>query len=362
MNRRRVFDIDLPDEAEGDAPSPAPTPAPGSRRRGPMASAVRESAESLKVRQDTEAAVRAENDALAHELVRLRSLGLVVESVPVDRIDAGKLVRDRKLEDEPDLDDLKTSILAIGLSNPIRVEAQGERYELIQGWRRLRAYRALHAETGDDAWSAIPAGIVAPGDDLEVSYRRMVDENLVRKDISFAEMAELARAYATDPQTACGEVEDAVSTLFRSAPYQKRSYIRAFAQLLDMVGEALRFPAEIPRNLGLEVRKRLAEEKGAAGRLSTALAAEPERDAAREASILREFVRAGADAVPLAKRERAKAPATGRLSFPLSRPTGETKCTVSGGRLELRGQEDFSAFERDRLEKALAAFFRVLDR
>lgn len=38
----------------------------------------------------------------------------------------------------------------------------------------------------------IPAGIVAMGDVLEQLYRPMVDEDMVRKDISFAEMASWA--------------------------------------------------------------------------------------------------------------------------------------------------------------------------
>ena len=220
MRRRRVFDIDLPEE---EAPARAEVPAGKPARRGPMASAVRENAESLRARAELERSIRQENDALAHELVRLRGLGLAVEPVPLDRVDAAKLIRDRMVEENPDVEDLKDSIRAVGLSNPIRVERAGERFELIQGWRRLHAYRALLAETGEEAWAAIPAGIHEPGDDLETSYRRMVDENLVRKDVSFAEMADLARSFAADPQTSCEHVDEAVATLFRSAPYQKRS-------------------------------------------------------------------------------------------------------------------------------------------
>ena len=67
-----------------------------------------------------------------------------------------------------------------------------------------------------------------PGDDLEALYRKMVDENLVRKDISFAEMAMLALDYAADPGTAVNDPEKAVAVLFKSAGYQKRSYIRTF--------------------------------------------------------------------------------------------------------------------------------------
>ena len=92
----------------------------------------------------------------------------------------------------------------MGLSNPIRLEARADgRFELVQGYRRLSAYRELLDETGDaDRYGTIPAAVSQPGEDLEALYRQMVDENLVRKDISFAEMAMLALDYARDPGTA----------------------------------------------------------------------------------------------------------------------------------------------------------------
>ena len=42
-----------------------------------------------------------------------------------------------------ELEELKDSIRNIGLSNPIRVEQSGGRYELVQGMRRLTAFREL---------------------------------------------------------------------------------------------------------------------------------------------------------------------------------------------------------------------------
>jgi hypothetical protein len=44
--------------------------------------------------------------------------------------------------------------------------------------------------------------------------------------------------------------EDAVSVLYLSASAQKRSYIRAFAQLLEAAGDALKFPQALPRVSG----------------------------------------------------------------------------------------------------------------
>lgn len=113
--KKRVFDIDIPDEAV--AP-PAPEAKP---RRGPMASAIAENAEALQARKSAVEKIREENDALAHEYVALREQGHVVQAVPLDEVHTAMLVRDRMPGDDPELEDLVTSIRELGLSNPIRV-------------------------------------------------------------------------------------------------------------------------------------------------------------------------------------------------------------------------------------------------
>jgi len=353
--RRSRFEIDLPDAVLPDAPV-TPVPEAASTRRGPMATAVGETADSLKERRAIEEGIRAENDALAHEFVRLRKLGLVVAEVPVGSVDCTKLVRDRRAGDDADLSELKTSIAEIGLSNPIQVEEAGDgRFELIQGFRRLSAYARLHAEQGD-AWATIPAVIVPAGETIEHSYRRMVDENLVRSDISFAEMGELARAYAADPATDCASADDAVAVLFRSAGYQKRTYIRNFARLMDLIGAALSHPETLSRNLGLAVLKRLEAEPKAQAALVAAL--KGEGDPKAQTAILIRFTEEGARAAP-----RKAAPKCARVGTTLRLDAGGRKVTCIAGhdRLELSGGLDFSAYERDRLERAVAAFFAALD-
>ncbi|MFK7752394.1 MAG: ParB N-terminal domain-containing protein, partial [Sedimentitalea sp.] len=149
--KRRIFDIAFEDV---ETPVPAGTePA----RRGPMAAAITENAEALAARQTAETAIRAENDALAHELVRLKKAGLVTDLIPLDSVMATKLTRDRLAERDDQIDELKASIQALGLSNPIRVEQAGDGYELIQGYRRLTAYRELLADTKDPIYATIPA-------------------------------------------------------------------------------------------------------------------------------------------------------------------------------------------------------------
>lgn len=354
--KRRIFDIDLPEE---DAPATAS--APSGLRRGPMATAIGENAESLRQREQTEAAIRAENDSLAHEFVRLKKLGLVVDMIPVDAVHTTKLIRDRSSRGDAELDDLKTSIKALGLSNPIRVEQTGEgRYELVQGWRRLAAYRALYEETGDDFYARIPAGLMAKGETLEGLYRRMVDENMVRKDISWAEMANLARAYAEDEATGCRDLDQAVNVLFATANPQKRSYVRRFAFLMRAMESALDHATAIPRALGLAVANRIENEAGAATVLARSLAAVPGRSMEQELAILRSFADAG-DAPAVPRTGGAGRPAKrGKTTLRLPLAGGEVKCTAAPGKVELRSDLDFSAVERDRLEAAVEAFFAAL--
>lgn len=362
--KRRIFDVGLPDDQSTPTPVAA-EPAEEPARRGPMAAAVRETAESLRDRQSVETRIRAENDALAHEHVRLKRAGLITDLIPTHKVDADKLTRDRAPGADADLSELKASILAIGLSNPIRVEKQPDgRYELIQGWRRLQAFIALEAEHQDGRFVHIPAGIVATGDALETSYRRMVDENLVRKDVSFAEMAMLARAYAADPATGCDDVDKAVAALFRSAGYQKRSYIRAFADLLGLVGDVLAFPQTLGRKIGLDLRKVL-EGGAAVGRLRAMLAAAPERTAETEAALLRRFVdeelanRVAPVTEPAAPANLQPA-ARARTSLRVATTAGVMRCVATAGRLELRGPADFAAVDPRRLEAAVTALLEAL--
>jgi ParB family chromosome partitioning protein len=355
MKKRRVFDIDFPDEVEA-VPEPSVPAGTEEARRGPMASAIQENATALRERQAAEAQIRAENDRLAHEFVRMKKEGLIVDLIPIDAVQTEKLSRDRSAQRDPDLDELKASIRDIGLSNPIQVEVIGDTYELVQGFRRLAAFRELYAETGDEKYARIPAGLMAAGETLEGLYRRMVDENLVRRDISFAEMAELARAYAADPKTECATVEEAVAMLYASAGRQKRSYIRRFATVLDGVGSALMFPEAIPRALGLELEKLISKEDGAASRIKARLAAAMPTSAEAELDVLRAVL-----AAKPAPTSKSATPAKVKTTFRMAVPAGTVRCAVQNGRLEIRSEQDFSAIDQRKLEAALESFFKELE-
>ena len=321
-----------------------------------MAAAISENAEALRERQAAEAAIRAENDRLAEEFVRLKGQGLIVDLVPVDQITSEKLTRDRSAARDPEIDELKASIAAIGLSNPIRIEVDGEGYHLVQGFRRLSAYQELFAETGDEKYARIPAGLIASGEGIEALYRRMVDENLIRRDISFAEMAALARAYAADPETEVADSDAAVALLYASAGRQKRSYIRHFVTLLDHIGDALRFPEAIPRALGLSLERALSADSEYSARVKAELIRLAAETAEEEIIYLRSMLEA---ATP-EKKGGAGRKSKSKTTLQLDVPAGTVRCAAHDGRLEMRCDVDFSAAEKDRLERALRAFFDAL--
>lgn len=363
MSKRRVFDIDFtPDTAAVPAGTAPENPAekPAEARRGPMATAISENADALRTRAEAEQKIREENDRLAHEFVRLKKLGLVVDRIPLGMIRMDKLIRDRKEERDPELDELKESIKSVGLSNPIRVEERGDgRYELIQGYRRMKAYYSLLNETGDESYAAIPAGLVAKGDSLQSLYRRMVDENLVRRDISFAEMAQLALRYAEDTQTGAETIEDAVNDLYASAGRQKRIYIRHFAQVLMAVGDSLKFPEAIPRALGLDLKKRLEADAMNAQVLRDALVRVQPQSEEAELEVLRSFAegkRKNAPRTPAAPR-----PGVAKTTLRCTVPAGTVRCQARDGKIEMAMERDFSEIDRHKLEDAIAAFFAALE-
>ncbi|MBL4930174.1 hypothetical protein [Fuscibacter oryzae] len=90
MKKHRPFDIELPDD-----PETFPVGKEEPSRRSLMAAAITENAEPLRDRRAVEAAIRAENDTLAAEHVRMKQLGLIVDLIPLDQVEAWTLTRDR---------------------------------------------------------------------------------------------------------------------------------------------------------------------------------------------------------------------------------------------------------------------------
>jgi len=358
--KRRVFDINMPVE---DIPV-GKAPINEKPNRGPMASAIAENAEALNTRKTAAEAIREENDALAHEFVELREAGHVVQGIPLEDVHTYMLVRDRIPGEDLELESLMTSIKDLGLSNPIRVFARpdGTGYELVQGYRRLSAYKALRDKNdGAGDWDKIPA-LVLPGEkDIAGLYRRMVDENVIRKDLSFAEMAHAAQNYAADPATEATDLSAAVAALFQSSPYSKRSYIRSFALLLDRVGEALNFPTEIPRALGVTLARELRDRPDLAGRIKQELAGWDNRSIKDELDVLRRYAgiedleTLSADKVAEPKVKPSAKGGKTKTTFHIRSNVGQVKCTAGDGRLEIKVDRDFTSIDRARLEAAIAS-------
>ena len=355
MSKRRVFDIDFEPEPDTPLETKSDPRIRDLERRGPMASAISENADALGERQRAEAQIRAENDRLAHEYVALKRDGAIVGRIPVDEVRITKLVRDRSNAIDPELAELKDSIRAVGLSNPIHVEeVKPGHYELIQGFRRWSAFKQLLAETGDEAYAQVPAVLIARGEALAGLYRRMVDENLVRKDISFAEMANLATQFAREMKLT---IADSVETLFASTGRQKRSYIKHFAELLRRLGKDLLYPEAIPRALGLKLVKAMEADPKLQERIVAVLQVPAERDAAEEVEIL---TRALNTAVPAGTNASKPAKASAKQTIKLTRPQGAAKVTAAQGKVELQMSRDFGAVDPRKLELAVRAFLEQL--
>lgn len=363
--KKRMFDIAMPDDSAVAAPQ-ADLETDVGKRRGPMASAISENAGALTERASAEAKIRQENDTLAHEYVALKRAGLVVKMIPLDDVMTVALVRDRKKGPDIDLPELMTSIRDVGLSNPIRVEARKDgKFELIQGYRRLTAYKALRDEDGE-GWAEIPAAVIPDGGGQAKLYRQMVDENLIRKDISFAEMAMTAQAYAADPNTKPMDVESAVKEVFKSANYQRRSYIRAFARMLDLIGPFLVYPEEISRNLGLAINKRIEEDSSIVRQIKAQLAGWENRSIEDELGVLRGLI-AGEEVVERAGDTTAKAAPAGaanrrpRTTFEIGKGRNRVRCVAGVGQLTLKLDRDLTAVDRAKLERGIAQLLDALD-
>lgn len=370
VKKRSVFDINFEEEGQGDDPAKFPAgnqpeletksfnvqghPLQNTQptRRGPMASAISEAADATVERATAEAAIRAENDALAHEHMRLKKLGLITDLIKTSEVVVTKLIRDRSASGDLELQELKDSILHVGLSNPIRVEQTDQGYELIQGYRRLNAFRELASETGDARYTRIPAALVPRGEPLADLYRKMVDENLVRKGISFGEMAQLALSYSRDVNIPASE---AVAMLYASALKQKRRYILQFTYVLEMLGDAIRFPEALPRALGIELYKLFDADVGRAGEIAQVLSAYAGRDADEEQRLLRSAI------LPVKKVSQPVPKSVSKTSIRLTRPEGEARITAQEGQVSIKLSKDFSAINREVLQAGVVAFLESLD-
>ena len=156
--------------------------------------------------------------------------------IALDAIAAAAISRDRTGLDPEPFEELKASLRASGLRAPVEVfplgpapdaDSAAPRFGLIAGYRRLAAFRALHAE-GVAGFSEIPAFVreITPPD----AFRAMVEENEIREPLS---PWERGRAAILAVEACFFEtVEAAVDALHPGATKQKRHKLRSVARVV----------------------------------------------------------------------------------------------------------------------------------
>lgn len=335
-------------------------PDPGTARRdrtpGPMGAAVRDAAASLQETTEAKVEQRRRNaeDAKAFRdaqqdgrlLVRIALRDIQTDDLPRDRLELEAVAQSDEMEE------LKSSIRERGQKEPIEVYRDGAgAYQLKKGWRRFTALSQLYSETGDAAFGIVVARVETGQGDRIARYVDMVEENVVREDLTFAEMAQVAITAARDGGIEETDPSELVTRLYGALHKTKRSYIRNFVFLLSVLEDGLKWPKDVPRNLGVDVA-RMLKSAGQAETLREALAGC--RDAAAQTRVLTAFLS------PVSQRSEVKTrPAEPKQKFEFF--LGETKITARMGECRIVSDRDFATISKARLEEAVKAFEAALD-
>lgn len=336
----------------------APLPVEARRRVGPMGAAGREVAENVAAATEAQVEARRRNAADAKEFRAAREAGRVLTDLALDDVYLDGLPRDRLDLDAvaaaDEMEELKASIRERGQREPIEVYLDGDgRHQLKKGWRRLTALQALWRETGDPRFATVVARVRAAELDRVGLYIDMVEENAIRQDLSFAEMAAVAIKAVSDPEAGLGSVDEAVARLYASLQRTKRSYIRQFAFLLEKVGGSLRWPQAVGRDLGVEAARSLRDRPDLVAELVARLGAADSADAQNNALAWVAVARASGDAPQRRSRSSEE-----RRKYEFHHQA--VKVTARAGECRIKGATDFAAVPRDRLEAAVAAFLAKL--
>ncbi len=339
----------------GFEPMDPQTPAPKRDRSvGPMGAAVRDAASSLQDATEAKVEQRRRNTEDAKSFRAAQADGRLLEDVDVADIQTDDLPRDRldlnAVESSDDMEELKTSIRARGQREPIELYRDGQGVlQLKKGWRRLTALRQLFAETGEVRFSKVTARIEVRAESRLDRYIDMVEENVVRENLTFAEMAQVAILAAQDSSVDEIDPDAMVSRLYGSLHKMKRSYIRSFVFLLTQLGDALKWPKAVARNLGVDVSRAVRSVDGLDAlkdRLHQCDTSEAQND------VLAKFV---ADAAGTA-RPKAKAPPKEKREFHV----GKMKITARKGECRIVSNLDFASLPKEQLERAIEAFEEAL--
>ncbi|NND19192.1 MAG: ParB N-terminal domain-containing protein [Silicimonas sp.] len=336
----------------GIEPMTPASDAPRARSVGPMGAAVREAAEDLQASTEAKVEQRRRNAEDAKSFREAEAEGRVLVRIPLGEISTDALPRDRidleAVAQADEMEELKSSIRARGQKEPIEVfRDQNGALQLKKGWRRLTALRQIHSETGDEAFSEVVARIDGGQAERLDRYIDMVEENVVREDLTFAEMAQVVLEAAADPSVDESDTDELVNRLYGALHKMKRSYIRSFVTLLSDLGPALKWPKSIPRNLGVEaVRKMRAD-----GTTSDLVAALRNAGSADEQRVAMERFVKGAGGQPAKPQTRSEK---------YECRVEALKVTARDGECRIKADVDFTGIPRDRLEEAVRAFDRVI--
>jgi ParB family chromosome partitioning protein len=325
------------------------------RSPGPMGAAVRDAAENLQEVTEAKVEQRRRNAEDAKSFRAAQDEGRLLVRLPLSEIATDDLPRDRLELDavaaSEEMEELKNSIRERGQKEPIEVYAGADgRYQLKKGWRRLTALSQLHVETGESEFATVIARVEAGQGDRILRYVDMVEENVVREDLTFAEMAQVAITAARDDGVAEVDPSELVSRLYGALHKTKRSYIRSFVFLLLALGDSLKWPKEVSRNLGVEV-SRVIKSTDNVDALKSRLA--ECRSVAAQAKVLEAFLEA---ASRQSSGKTKKAVPKQKFEFYV----GGTKVTARSGECRIVSDLDFATVPKDRLEEAVKAFETAL--
>ena len=338
----------------GFAPVETDTPTQRNRSVGPMGAAIRDTAESLTESTEAKVEQRRQNAEDAKTYRSAQADGLVLSRVSLSEVHTDDLPRDRmELEAvaaADEMEELKSSIRARGQKEPVELyEGADGRLQIKKGWRRFTALSQLFAETQDDAFATIIARVEHSEERRLSRYIDMVEENVVREDLTFAEMAQVAITAADDLGVDERDPQALVGVLYAALHKVKKSYIRSFVSLLMYLGGDLQWPKSVPRNVGVDAARRLKAEEGAATDLKQRLRAAATPDAQNE--VLRSFV-AAPSAAP---KKPVKAPKQ-KFEFHV----GDTKITARQGECRIVSGVDYASVPKRQLEQAIKAFEEIL--
>jgi ParB family chromosome partitioning protein len=296
----------------------------------------------------------------AERLRDAQDRGLIVTEIATHMIHTDAMIRDRTVLDADEMAELQASISANGLRLPIEVfEAGGGGYALLSGYRRLLAVRALEAAgAGDGRYTHIKA-FIRPATDTATAFVAMVEENEVRANLSHFERGRIAVIAAKEG--AFENTESAVNGLFAAASKSKRSKVKSFAEVFEMLGDMLRHAEGLSERRGLRLAGALRQ--GGEVQLRAALEAGQGGSADQEWAVLDPVITAieqGPRTSPKMGRPRTAAPVGWINEDTLKLASGVTLQKGHDGKgfvVRLQGKP----VTADRMEQVMAALQRVFE-